>query len=178
KLKKAWPSPNGTIRAILDGTVFRKPILVKNVPPMVRSWVKPIVIGRHAYGDMYKSAEMRIRQTGKVEIVFTPDDGSEAQRVTIHDFRAPGVVRGVHNLDESIRSFARACIRYAVSEKIELWFSAKDTISKVYHGAFRGIFQQEVDASRAELDAAGISYSYLLIDDAVARSVRSPGGFL
>jgi isocitrate dehydrogenase len=178
KLKKAWPSPNGTIRAILDGTVFRKPIVVKNVPPMIRSWVKPVTIGRHAYGDMYKTTEMRIRQPGKVELVFTPADGSAPQHGLIFDFKGPGVVRGVHNLDASIHSFARACIRYAISEKCDLWFSAKDTISKVYHGAFRGIFRQEVDAHAEEMKAAGIQYSYLLIDDAVARAVRSPGGFL
>jgi len=177
-LKKAWPSPNGTIRALLDGTVFRKPILVKNVPPMVRSWVKPIIIGRHAYGDMYRSSEMRIRQPGKVEIVFTPNDGSEAQRVLIHEFQQSGVVRGVHNLDASIRSFARACLAYALSEKINLWFTGKDTISKIYHGAFRAIFAQEAEAKKAELAAAGITYTYMLIDDGVARAVRSPGGFM
>jgi isocitrate dehydrogenase len=177
-LKKAWPSPNGTLRALLDGTVFRKPIVVKNVPPMVRSWVKPITIGRHAYGDMYKSAEMRIRKPGKAEIVFTPADGSEPQRLTIHDFNASGIVRGVHNLDGSIRSFAKACITYALSEKCDLWFSGKDTISKIYHGAFKEIFKQETEARKADLDAAGVSFSYLLIDDAVARAVRSPGGFL
>ena len=178
KLKKAWPSPNGTIRAKLDGTVFRKPILVHNVPPMVRSWVKPIVIGRHAYGDMYKSAEMRIRQPGKVELVFIPADGSAPQRALIHDFTQPGIVRGVHNLDPSIRSFAKACIAYALSEKMDLWFSGKDTIAKIYHGAFREIFRQETEARKADLEAAGITYTYLLIDDAVARAVRSPGGFL
>jgi len=177
-LKKAWPSPNGTIRALLDGTVFRKPILVKNVPPMVRSWVKPIVIGRHAYGDMYKCAEMRVRQPGKVEIVFTPADGSTPQRTLIHEFKQSGIVRGVHNLDASIRSFAKACLAYALSEKMDLWFTGKDTISKVYHGAFRAIFTQEADARKADLDAAGITFSYLLIDDGVARAVRSPGGFL
>lgn len=177
-LKKAWPSPNGTLRAMLDGTVFRKPIVVRNVPPMVRSWQKPITIGRHAYGDMYKSAEMRLRTPGKVELVFTPADGSEVQRTTVFDFKKPGVVRGVHNLDDSIRSFARACITYAMSEKMNLWFSGKDTISKIYHGAFRGIFAQEVEAKKAEMEAAGIQYEYLLIDDAVARAVRSQGGFL
>ena len=177
-LKRAWPSPNGTIRALLDGTVFRKPILVKNVPPMVRSWVKPIVIGRHAYGDMYRSAEMRIRQPGRVEIVFTPEGGGEPQRVLIHDFQQSGVVRGVHNLDASIRSFAKACLAYALSEKMDMWFTGKDTISKIYHGAFRAILAQEAEARKADLAAAGISYTYLLIDDGVARAVRSPGGFL
>jgi isocitrate dehydrogenase len=178
KLKQAWPSPNGTLRAILDGTVFRKPIVVKNVPPMVRSWAHPIIIGRHAYGDMYKSAEMRIRQPGKVEIVFTPADGSAPQRVLIHDFNASGIVRGVHNLDASIRAFAKTCIAYALEEKIDLWFSGKDTIAKIYHGAFREIFRQETDARKSDFEKAGITYTYLLIDDAVARAVRSPGGFL
>jgi isocitrate dehydrogenase len=178
KLKKAWASPNGTLRAILDGTVFRKPIMAKNVPPTVRSWMKPITIGRHAYGDMYKSAEMRIRKPGLAEIVFTPSDGSEPTRLPIHEFKVPGIVRGVHNLDNSIRSFARACIAYALSERIDMWFSGKDTIAKVYHGAFREIFRQETDARKADLDAAGIHYTYLLIDDAVARAVRNPGGFL
>lgn len=178
KLKQAWPSPNGTIRAILDGTVFRKPIIVKNVPPMVRSWVKPIIIGRHAYGDMYKSAEMRIRQPGRVELVFTPADGSEPQRTLVHEFKASGIVRGVHNLDASIRSFARASIAYALAEKMDLWFSGKDTIAKVYHGAFREIFRQETDARKADFEKAGITYTYLLIDDAVARAVRARGGFL
>ena len=177
-LKKAWPSPNGTIRAILDGTVFRKPIVVKNVPPMVRSWLHPIVIGRHAYGDMYKSAEMRIRQPGTVELLYTPADGSEPQRVLIQDFKESGIVRGVHNLDASIRSFARASIAYALSEKIDLWFSGKDTIAKIYHGAFREIFRQETEARKDDFAKAGITYTYLLIDDAVARAVRSPGGFL
>jgi isocitrate dehydrogenase len=178
KLKKAWPSPNGTIRAILDGTVFRKPIIVHNVPPMIRSWIKPIIIGRHAYGDMYKSAEMRIRQPGKAEVVFTPADGSEPQRVLIHEFTASGIVRGVHNLDGSIRSFAKACIAYALHDKVNMWFSGKDTIAKIYHGAFREIFRQEVEARKADFEKAGITYSYMLIDDAVARAVRAPGGFL
>ena len=178
KLKKAWPSPNGTIRAILDGTVFRRPIIVRNVPPMVRSWAKPITIGRHAYGDMYKSAEMRIRSTGKVEMVFTPADGSEPQKVLVHEFKTPGIVRGVHNLDGSIRSFARACIHYALGEKQDLWFSTKDTIAKIYHGAFREIFRQETEARKADFEKAGIHYSYMLIDDAVARVIRSTGGFI
>jgi len=178
KLKKAWPSPNATIRAILDGTVFRRPIVVRNVPPMVRSWVRPITIGRHAYGDLYKTVEMRIRQPGKVELVYTPADGSSEQRATVHDFKAAGIVRGAHNLDASIRSFARACIRYALSEREDLWFSSKDTIAKIYHGAFREIFRQEVEARKADLERAGITYTYMLIDDAVARVIRSSGGFL
>jgi isocitrate dehydrogenase len=178
KLKKAWPSPNGTIRALLDGTVFRKPIVVKNVPPMIRSWKKPIIIGRHAYGDMYKSAEMRVRVPGRAEVVFTPADGGEPQRVLIHEFKAPGIVRGVHNLDGSIRSFARACITYALHERVDLWFSSKDTIAKVYHGAFREIFRQETEARKADFEKLGVGYHYMLIDDAVARAVRDPGGFL
>jgi len=177
-LKKAWPSPNGTIRALLDGTVFRKPIVVKTVPPMVRSWLKPITIGRHAYGDMYKSAEMKIPGPGRAEIVYTPANGGAPQTAVIHDFKAPGVVRGVHNLDSSIRSFARACIHYALSERCDLWFGAKDTISKTYHGTFKALFNEEVAARKKDLDAIGIHYTYMLIDDAVARAIRHPGGFL
>ncbi len=177
-LKKAWPSPNGTIRAILDGTVFRKPIIVKNVPPMVRSWEKPITIGRHAYGDVYKNAEIRVPGPGKATIMFEPADGSAAQIVALHDFKGPGVVMGIHNTDASIRSFARACIKYAISEKMELWFGGKDTISKTYHARFKDIFREEVEAQKSELEQAGVAYSYLLIDDAVARVMRTPGGFL
>ncbi len=178
KLKKAWASPNGTIRAILDGTVFRKPIVVKNVPPMVRSWKKPITIGRHAYGDIYRNTELRIPGAGKVELVYTPADGSEPTRALIHDFKAPGVAQGVHNLDASIRSFAKSCMAYALGEKCELWFGAKDTISKIYHGRFKEIFAEEYEPRRAEFEKAGISYRFMLIDDAVAQSVRQPGGFL
>jgi isocitrate dehydrogenase len=178
KLKKAWPSPNATIRAIVDGTVFRRPIVVRNVPPMVRSWVKPITIGRHAYGDLYKTVEMRIRQPGKVELVYTPADGSPPQRATVHDFKASGIVRGAHNLDASIRSFARACIQFALSAREDIWFGGKDTIAKVYHGAFREIFRQEVDARKADFEKAGITYTYMLIDDAVAHAIRSAGGYL
>jgi len=177
QLKRAWPSPNGTIRAVLDGTVFRKPIVVKNVPPMVRSWVKPITIGRHAYGDLYKSAEMKIPGPGKVELVYTPAAGAE-RRITVHEFRGPGVVMGIHNLEDSIRSFARACIAYAISEHASLWFAAKDTISKTYHAAFKDIFRAEVEARAADLERAGATYQYLLIDDAVARTMRHEGGFL
>jgi isocitrate dehydrogenase len=178
KLKKAWASPNGTIRAILDGTVFRKPIVVKNVPPMVRSWKKPITIGRHAYGDIYRNTELRIPGAGKVELVYTPADGSEPTRALIHDFKAPGVAQGVHNLDASIRSFAKSCMAYALGEKCELWFGAKDTISKTYHGRFKAIFAEEYEARKADFEKAGISYRFMLIDDAVAQSVRQPGGFL
>jgi isocitrate dehydrogenase len=177
-LKKAWPSPNGTIRAILDGTVFRKPIVVKNVAPMVRSWSKPITIGRHAYGDIYKNAEIRVPGAGKATIQFTPADGSEPHIVAIHEFKGPGVVMGIHNTEASIRSFARACVKYATGEKMDIWFGAKDTISKTYHARFKDIFREEVEARKGELEQAGISYSYLLIDDAVARVMRTDGGFL
>jgi isocitrate dehydrogenase len=177
-LKKAWPSPNGTIRALLDGTVFRKPIVVSNVKPMVRSWTKPITIGRHAYGDIYKSAELRIPSAGRVDLTYTPADGSPPQVVLVHDFKGPGVARGTHNLDGSIRSFARACITFALSERMELWFGAKDTISKIYHGQFKKLFAEEAEARHADFERVGISYTYMLIDDAVARAVRHPGGFL
>jgi isocitrate dehydrogenase len=177
-LKKAWPSPNATIRAVLDGTVFRKPIVVKTIPPMVRAWQKPITIGRHAYGDMYKTAELRVRAPGKVELVFTPADGLPGESVLVHDFKVPGVARGVHNLDKSIKAFAKACMNYAISEKLDVWFGAKDTISKTYHGTFKRLFGEEVESRRAEMEKAGITYTYMLIDDAVARSIRHPGGFL
>ena len=177
-LKKAWPSPNGTIRALLDGTVFRKPIVVRNVPPMVRSWTKPITIGRHAYGDIYKAAELRIPGAGRVDLTFTPADGGPPQQVLVHDFKGPGVTRGVHNLDNSIRSFARACITFALSERIDLWFGAKDTISKIYDAQFKALFAEEAAARAPEFQRAGITYSYMLIDDAVARAVRHSGGFL
>jgi isocitrate dehydrogenase len=178
KLKKAWASPNATIRALLDGTVFRKPLLVHNVPPTVRSWVKPIVIGRHAYGDIYKSAEMRIPGPGRVDLVYTPAGGGAPQSLVVHEFKSPGIVRGVHNIESSIRSFAKACISYALAERTDMWFSAKDTIAKIYHGTFREIFRQETEARRADFQRAGIEYVYMLIDDAVAKVVRSPGGFL
>jgi isocitrate dehydrogenase len=177
-LKIALPSPNGTIRGILDGTVFRKPIVMKNIPPTVRTWKKPIIIGRHAYGDVYKNTEYQVPGPGKGELVFTPAGGGEPVRLLIHDFKGPGVLQGIHNTEKSIRSFARACIQYAISERVPLWFATKDTISKTYHGFFREVFQHEVDAHRAELDAAGVEYFYTLIDDAVARVVRHEGGFL
>ncbi len=175
-LKKAWPSPNGTIRALLDGTVFRKPIVVRNVPPMVRSWKKPITIGRHAYGDIYKSAEIPVSGPGKAELIFSAADGE--RRVLIHDFKGPGVIQGIHNTDASIRSFAQACIAYALSEKMDLWFAAKDTISKIYHGRFRDLFKEEVETRKADFEKAGVSYYYTLIDDAIARIMRHEGGIL
>jgi isocitrate dehydrogenase len=177
-LKKAWASPNGTIRAILDGTVFRKPIIVKNVPPMVRSWKKPIVIGRHAYGDVYRDVELKIPGPGKVELLYEPSDGSQGQRILVHEFKGAGVIKGEHNTERSIRSFAKACIAYALSEKMDLWFAAKDTISKTYHAAFKNIFREEYEARRADFEKAGRGYFYMLIDDAVARVMRHEGGFL
>jgi len=177
KLKKAWPSPNGQIRSILDGTVFRKPILVKNITPAVRSWKKPIILGRHAYGDLYRSVEMLVDQPGKVEIVYTPAKGQE-RRLLLHDFKGPGVVMGIHNLETSIRSFARACITYALSEKVDLWFSVKDTISKTYHAYFKNMFAAETQARQADFEKAGIGYRYMLIDDAAAQAMKHEGGFL
>lgn len=177
-LKHAWPSPNGTLRAILDGTVFRKPICVRNVPPMVRSWTRPITIGRHAYGDVYRNAELRVPGPGRVELVYTPADGGAPQKALVQEFKGPGIVQGVHNLDASIRSFARACIAYALSERLDIWFAAKDTISKTYHARFKSLFAEEIEARQDDLRRAGLQYSYRLIDDAVAGVVRTPGGFL
>ena len=177
KLKKTWPSPNGTIRSILDGTVFRKPIMAKNISPAVRSWKKPIVIGRHAYGDLYRGVEMNIGSPGKVELVYT-SPGREEVRLLIHEFKGPGVVMAVHNLEKSIRSFARSCITYALGEKLDLWFSMKDTISKKYHAFFKEVFAEEVEALQADLAKAGISFRYLLIDDAAAQMMKQEGNIL
>ena len=176
-LKQAWPSPNGTIRGELDGTVFRKPILAKNIPVAVTSWKKPIVIGRHAYGDIYKAAEVMAPANTKAEIVTTDEAGRES-RTPIHTFDGPGVVMAMHNTERSIRSFARACIACAREEKISLWFSAKDTISKTYHTFFKTVFAETVAEQRAEMEAAGIAYRYLLIDDAVAQIMKHEGGIL
>lgn len=176
-LNKAWPSPNATIRSVLDGTVFRKPVLVKNIHPAVRSWKKPIVIGRHAYGDIYKAVELVVDRPGKVDLVFTGEDGEE-RRLLLHRFEGPGVVMGLHNLEKSIRSFAKACINYALGEKMDIWFSMKDTISKKYHAYFRDIFSQEVDSRREDFARAGTNYRYLLIDDAAAQMMKHEGGFL
>jgi isocitrate dehydrogenase len=177
-LKKLHPSPNASIRAILDGTVFRRPISTANIKPSVSTWKKPIVIGRHAYGDLYKAAEMIIPGRGKVELVYTAEDGAE-QRITVADMKGPGIVQGMHNLDGSIRSFARACFLYALGEKLPVWFAAKDTISKTYDGRFKEIFHGVYESEfKEKCEAAGISYFYTLIDDAVARVVKGEGGFL
>lgn len=177
-LKEMWKSPNGTIRAMLDGTVFRAPIIVKGIEPCVRNWEKPITLARHAYGDVYKNTEMIIDGPGKAEIVFTSADGTETRK-TIHEFDGPGVVQGVHNISASIESFARACFNYALDTKQELWFATKDTISKQYDHTFKDIFQEIFDKEYKEkFDAAGITYFYTLIDDAVARVMKSKGGFI
>ena len=178
KLKKAWPSPNGTIRSILDGTVFRKPIMTKNITPAVSSWKLPIVIGRHAYGDIYKAVDFVVPGAGTAELVYTPADGGAPVTLQVHKFKGGGVVMGMHNTDASIRSFAKACITLALSEKMDLWFGAKDTISKKYHARFKDLFGEEIAARKAELDAAGINYRYLLIDDAVAQIMKHEGGIL
>jgi isocitrate dehydrogenase len=177
-LKKEWPSPNGTIRSILDGTVFRKPIIINNIPAAVKSWKKPIIIGRHAYGDIYRNVEMLIPGPGKAEIVFTPAGGGAESRVTIHDYKGAGVVMGMHNLDKSIVSFAKSCFNYAISEKVPLWFATKDTISKKYHARFRAIFEEVSKEREADLKSAGIYYAYYLIDDAVAQIMKNEGGML
>ena len=177
-LKQMWKSPNGTIRAMLDGTVFRAPILVNGVRPTVRTWEKPITIARHAYGDVYRNSEIRIPGAGKAEILFTGEDGQEI-RQTIFDFKGPGIVQGIHNLDSSISSFAHSCFQYALSVKQDLWFSTKDTISKTYDHRFKDIFAEIYEKDyRNAFEAAGITYFYTLIDDAVARVVRSRGGFI
>ncbi|HLD82185.1 MAG TPA: NADP-dependent isocitrate dehydrogenase [Patescibacteria group bacterium] len=176
RLKQEWKSPNGTIRALLDGTVFRKPIVIANIPPMVRSWVKPITIARHAYGDIYKNSEMTV-DSGRTEFLVTASDGTQ-KRQLIHEFATSGVIQGIHNTDDSIRSFARACIQYAIGEKSDLWFSTKDTISKTYHARFRDIFNEEVSQNTEAMKRAGVEYFYTLIDDAVARIMRHSGGII
>lgn len=177
-LKKMYKSPNATIRASLDGTVFRAPILVKGIEPYVRTWKKPITMARHAYGDVYKNSELKIEGPGKAEIVFTAADGTETRK-TIFDFKGPGIVQGIHNTDASIENFARACFQYALSQKEDLWFSCKDTISKTYDGNFKAIFQRLYDEEfKKPFEEAGITYFYTLIDDAVARVIRSEGGFI
>lgn len=177
-LKEMWKSPNGTIRAILDGTVFRKPILVKGIEPNVRTWKKPITIARHAYGDVYKNTEMIIDGPGKVELVYTDSNGNE-KRGLVHEFKAAGIAQGVHNLDASIESFARACFEYALSQKEDLWFATKDTISKRYDHTFKDIFEEIYEKEyKQKFEEANITYFYTLIDDAVARVMKSEGGFI
>lgn len=177
-LKEMWKSPNGTIRAALDGTVFRTPILVKGIVPYIPTWTKPITIARHAYGDVYKNVEMQVPAGGKAELVYTDKDGN-VTRETILDFKTSGIIQGLHNKDDSIASFARACFNYALDLKQDLWFATKDTISKKYDHRFKDIFQEIFDSEYKEkFDAAGIEYFYTLIDDAVARVIRSEGGYI
>ena len=177
-LKEMWKSPNGTIRAILDGTVFRSPILVKGIVPYVANWTRPITIARHAYGDVYKNAEIKVPGPGRAELVFTAEDGTETREL-IHEFKGPGILQGIHNTEDSIRSFARACFGYAADTRQDLWFSTKDTISKKYDHTFKDIFQEIYDTEyRERFEALGITYFYTLIDDAVARVIRSEGGFI
>ena len=177
-LKEMWKSPNGTIRAALDGTVFRAPIIVKGIEPCVKNWEKPITLARHAYGDVYKNTEIKVPGAGKAELVFTAADGSEI-RETIHEFTGSGILQGIHNTDKSIESFARACFNYALDTKQDLWFATKDTISKKYDHNFKDIFQEIYDAEYKEkFETVGIEYFYTLIDDAVARVMKAKGGFI
>ena len=177
-LKEMWKSPNGTIRAMLDGTVFRAPIIVKGIEPNVKTWKKPITIARHAYGDVYKATEMKISGHGKCELVYTAEDGTETREL-IHNFTGAGVIQGQHNVNASIESFARSCFNYALDTKQDLWFATKDTISKKYDHTFKDIFQEIYDAEyEQKFDEAGIEYFYTLIDDAVARVMKSEGGYI
>ncbi len=177
-LKEMWKSPNGTIRSVLDGTVFRKPIIVKGIEPYVSTWKKPITIARHAYGDIYKNTELRVPAGARAELVVTKTDGTE-ERALIHDFKGDGIIQGVHNLDDSIKSFARACLNFALDQKEDIWFAAKDTISKKYDHRFKDIWTEIYETEYKEkFEEAGIEYFYTLIDDAVARVVRSEGGFI
>ena len=179
KLSRMWKSPNGTIRAILDGTVFRAPIMVEGISPVVKNWKKPITIARHAYGDVYKATEYRVPGPGKAELVFTDESGKETFRETVYDFECPGVLQGMYNKDSSIASFARSCFQYAIDTRQDLWFATKDTISKQYDHTFKDIFQDIFDAEyKTRFDELGLTYFYTLIDDAVARVVRSEGGFI
>ncbi len=177
-LSEMWKSPNGTIRAILDGTVFRAPILIDSVKPVVKTWKKPITIARHAYGDVYRATEYRVPEKGKAELVFTGENGASFRK-TIYDFECPGVLQGMFNKDSSIRSFAHSCFQYALSTKQDVWFSTKDTISKLYDHTFKDIFEEIYEADyKAKFEAAGLTYFYTLIDDAVARVIRSEGGYI
>lgn len=178
-LKEMWKSPNGTIRAILDGTVFRCPIIVKGIEPCVKNWKKPITLARHAYGDVYKNSEMRVPGAGEVKLVYTPADGSEEQTITVHKFDGPGVVQGQYNLDESIENFAKSCFEYALETKQDIWFATKDTVSKKYDHRFKDIFADLYEQEYKEkFEKAGIEYFYTLIDDAVARVMKAEGGFI
>ncbi len=177
-LKEMWKSPNGTIRAALDGTVFRAPIQVNGITPCVKNWEKPITLARHAYGDVYKNTEIKVLGAGKAELVFTGEDGKEIRK-TIHEFTGPGIIQGIHNTDKSITSFARACFNYALDTKQDLWFATKDTISKIYDHNFKDIFNDIYEAEyKDKFEAAGIEYFYTLIDDAVARVMKAKGGFI
>ena len=177
-LKEMWKSPNGTIRSIMDGTVFRTPIVVKGIEPCVKNWKKPITLARHAYGDVYKASEMIVPGPGKAELVFTAEDGTETREL-IHEFKAPGVLQGMHNLNASIESFAKSCFQYALDTKQDVWFATKDTISKKYDHTFKDIFQKIYDRDYKEaFEKAGITYFYTLIDDAVARIMKAEGGFI
>ena len=178
-LKEMWKSPNGTIRAILDGTVFRCPIIVKGIEPNVKSWKKPITLARHAYGDVYKNAEMQILGPGEVKLVYTPADGSPEQTISVHQFEGSGVVQGQYNLDESIENFAKSCFEYALETKQDLWFATKDTVSKKYDHRFKDIFADMYETKYKDaFEKAGITYFYTLIDDAVARIMKAEGGFI
>lgn len=178
-LSEMWKSPNGTIRAVMDGTVFRAPITIKSIKPAVKNWVAPITIARHAYGDIYKATEYRVPENGKAELLFSDENGNEVFRKTIYDFECPGVLQGAYNKDSSIRSFAHSCFKYALSVKQDLWFSTKDTISKQYDQTFKLIFEEIYETEYKEaFEQAGITYFYTLIDDAVARVIRSKGGFI
>jgi isocitrate dehydrogenase len=177
-LKEMWKSPNGTIRALLDGTVFRAPIIVKGIEPYVKTWKKPITLARHAYGDVYKASEMTIPGPGRVELVYTAEDGTQTKTL-VHEFQGSGVVQGQHNLDASIESFARSCFQYALDTKQDLWFATKDTISKKYDHRFKDVFQEIYDNEyKTRFEAQGLTYFYTLIDDAVARVIKSEGGFI
>ena len=177
-LKEMWKSPNGTIRAALDGTVFRTPIVVKGIEPCVKNWEQPITLARHAYGDVYKNVEIKVPSAGKAELVFTAEDGTEV-RETIHNFKDAGIIQGMHNTNKSIESFARACLKYALDTKQEIWFATKDTISKKYDHTFKDIFEEIYEKEfKADFEKAGITYFYTLIDDAVARVMKSKGGFI
>lgn len=177
-LKEMWKSPNGTIRAIMDGTVFRAPIVVNGIEPCVKNWKKPITLARHAYGDVYKASEMKVPGAGKAELVFTGEDGTELREL-IHEFKGPGVLQGMHNLNKSMESFARSCFKFALDTRQDLWFATKDTISKKYDHTFKDVFQEIYDKEyKNAFEKAGITYFYTLIDDAVARIMKAEGGFI